>query len=305
MRRRDVLDSSAYRWYRISMRQRRVPRYSGIVLVAIALGGAAVAAAETAAPAKAATLPPAEDAAKARLDASPRHGEMVGVDVAGKAVRVWVVYPERHDKAPMVIVIHEIFGLTDWIRSVADQLAADGFIAVAPDLLSGKGPNGGDSEAFASRDDAVQAVSALPRDEVIARLDAVRKYALGLPAANGRSASVGFCWGGGTSFAWAIAQPALDAAVVYYGTAPTDLATLATIKAPVLGLYGGNDARVGATIPATEAKMKALGKRYESHVFDGAGHGFLRARDGQDGANQRAADQAWPITLTFLRAHTH
>ena len=250
-------------------------------------------------------LPASEETAKERLEHSPRHGEFVTVDAGGTPVRVWVVYPERKDKAPVIVVIHEIFGLTDWIRAVADQLAADGFVALAPDLLSGKGPNGGGTDSFPSRDDAVKAVSALPRDEVIARLNAVRKYGLSLPAATGKSATVGFCWGGSTSFAYAVAQPALDAAVVYYGTAPEDPEALAAIKAPVLGLYGGSDARVGATLDATEAAMKAKGKSYERHVFEGAGHGFLRAQSGQDGANQRAADQAWPLTLGFLRKNLH
>jgi carboxymethylenebutenolidase len=251
------------------------------------------------------SLSASEDTAKERLEHSPRHGEFVTVDAAGTPVRVWVVYPERKDKAPVVVVIHEIFGLTDWIRAVADQLAADGFIAVVPDLLSGKGPNGGGTDAFPSRDDAVKAVSALPRDEVITRLNAVRKYGLSLPAASGKSATVGFCWGGTTSFAYAVAQPALDAAVVYYGTAPEDPGALAAISAPVLGLYGGSDARVGATLDATQAAMQAKGKSYERHVFDGAGHGFLRAQSGQDGANQRATEQAWPLTLGFLRKHLH
>jgi len=133
----------------------------------------------------------------------------------------------------------------------------------------------------------------------------VRKYGLSLPAATGKSATVGFCWGGSTSFAYAVAQPALDAAVVYYGTAPEDPEALAAIKAPVLGLYGGSDARVGATLDATEAAMKAKGKSYERHVFDGAGHGFLRAQSGQDGANLRATEQAWPLTLGFLRKNMH
>lgn len=250
------------------------------------------------------TLPPAEDAAKQQLNTSPRHGEFVTVDVAGTPVRVWVVHPERSDKAPVVVVIHEIFGLTDWVRAVADQLAADGFIAVAPDLLSGKGPDGGGTDAYASRDDAIKAVSGLPRDEVLARLNAVRAYGLALPSASGRSAGVGFCWGGATSFAWAVAQPALDAAVVYYGPGPADPSSLAPVKGPVLGLYGGDDARVNATIEPTETRMKALGKRYDPHVFEGAGHGFLRAQGGQDGANLRATEQAWPMTLAFLRQHT-
>jgi len=246
-------------------------------------------------------LPAGEEDAKARLNASPRHGELATVDVGGTPVRVWVVYPERKEKAPVVIVIHEIFGLTDWIRAVADELAAEGFIAVAPDLLSGKGANGGGTDSYATRDDVVKAVSGLDRGEVIARLDAVRDWARKLPAASGKTATVGFCWGGGTSFAYAVAQPALDAAVVYYGTPPADLAPL---KAPVLGLYGGDDARVDATIDPTAAKAKELGKSYDAHVFAGAGHGFLRAQSGQDGANLKASERAWPLTLEFLRAHT-
>jgi carboxymethylenebutenolidase len=248
----------------------------------------------------AAGLPPAEEAAKDRLNGSPRHGELVQVDVRGAPVGTWIVHPERKERAPVVVVIHEIFGLTDWIRAVADELAAEGFIAVAPDLLSGKGPGGGGTEVFASRDDAVRAVSDLPRDEVLARLDAVRTWALALPSAAPKSASFGFCWGGSTSFAWAATRPALDAAVVWYGTAPADLATL---KAPVLGLYGGDDARVDATLAATTARMKELGKTYEPHVFGGAGHGFLRAQGGQDGANLKAAKEAWPLAIAFLRRH--
>lgn len=250
------------------------------------------------------TLPPSEDAAKDRLDHSPRHGEFVTVDVQGAPVRVWAVYPERSDKAPVVIVIHEIFGLTDWIRGVADQLAADGFIALAPDLLSGKGPSGGGTEAFAGRDDVTRAVSGLDRAEVTSRLNAVRTYAVSLPAASGKLATIGFCWGGSTSFVYATTQPALNAAVVYYGAAPDDPTALAAITAPVLGLYGGSDARVGASVDPTRAQMKRLSKPYDAHVFDGAGHGFLRAQDGQDGANRRAAEQAWPLTVDFLRRHT-
>jgi carboxymethylenebutenolidase len=225
----------------------------------------------------------------------------VSIDVRGTPVRAWIVHPERKDEAPVVVVIHEIFGLTDWIRAVADQLAAEGFIAIAPDLLSGKGPNGGGTEAYPSRDDVTKAVSGLARDEVMARLDAVRAHALALPSASGKSATVGFCWGGSTSFAYAAVQPGLDAAVVYYGTAPEDVST---VRAPVLGLYGGNDARVNATIDPTRIRMKQLGRSYEPHVFDGAGHGFLRAQSGQDGANRRAAEQAWPLSIAFLRRHT-
>src|SRR5215813_1042538 len=190
-------------------------------------------------------LPASEETAKERLDHSPRHGEFATVDVAGAPVRVWVVYPERKDKATVVVVIHEIFGLSDWIRSVADQLAADGFIAVAPDLISGKGPNGGNTDSVSSRDDVVKLVRGLTPEEVKSRLDAVRDYALKLPAANGKSATVGFCWGGANSFLYATSQPGLNAAVDYYGMAP-EIGQPASIRAPVLGLYGGDDARVNA-----------------------------------------------------------
>jgi carboxymethylenebutenolidase len=251
-----------------------------------------------------ASLPPDEAGAKEAVAKTPRHAEYVDVKVAGRAtpVKTFVVYPERKDKAPVVIVIHEIFGLSEWIKGVADQLAKEGFIAVAPDLLSGKGTNGGGTETFGA--DAVRAaVSGLTRAEVVASLDAVRAHAIKLPAANGKSASIGFCWGGTTSFAYATAQPGLDAVVVYYGTSPSAEA-LAAIKAPVLGLYGGDDARVDATIEPASTEMKKLGKIYEPHIYDGAGHAFLRQQNGKDGANLKASQQAWPATVAFLRDHT-
>ncbi len=265
---------------------------------------AALATAETSPPAAAARIPPGEAAAKAALDHSPRHGEWIDVPGPnGQALRSFVVYPERADRAPIVIVIHEIYGLTDWIRAVADQLAADGFVAVAPDLLSGKGVAGGGTESIPSRDDVVQRIRGLTSDEVSARLDAVRTWAVALPAASGKSATLGFCWGGGQSFAYAAHQAALGAAVVYYGTAPSEPAELARVKAPILGLYGGDDARVNATIAPAEAELKRLGRSYEAVLHDGAGHGFLRAQDGRDGANLRAAEAAWPRTIEFLRKH--
>ncbi len=250
------------------------------------------------------SLPADEAQAKAALDHSPRHGEYVDVKLpsGGTPIRTWIVYPERKDRAPVVVVIHEVFGLSDWIRAVADQLAREGFIAVAPDLVSGLGPNGGGSDSVAGKDEVVKLVRKLTPEEALARLNAVRDYAVRLPAANGRSATVGFCWGGGTSFAYAAAQPALDAAVVYYGVSP-DAAALARVKAPVLGLYGGDDARVDATIAPAQAEMKRLGKSYDPHVYDGAGHGFLRQQDGRSGANRKATKDAWPRTLAFLREH--
>jgi carboxymethylenebutenolidase len=247
-------------------------------------------------------LPPGESQAKAALEKSPRHGEWVDIKLpsGGTPIRAWVVYPERKDKAGVVIVIHEIYGLTDWIRGVADQLAREGFIAVAPDLISGLGPNGGGTESVASRDDVTKLVRGITPEDATARLNAVRDYALKLPAANGKSATIGFCWGGARSFAYAAAQPGLNAAVVYYGTSP-EAADLARIKAPVLGLYGADDARVNATVGPAEAEMKKLGKSYEPNTYEGAGHGFLRQQDGRDGANLKATQKAWPRTVAFLR----
>jgi carboxymethylenebutenolidase len=249
-------------------------------------------------------LPPAEEQAKAALENSPRHGEFVDVKMPGSGtlINTWVVYPERKDKAPVVIVIHEIFGLSDWIRAVADQLAKEGFIAVAPDLISGMGPGGGGTDSAKSRDDVVKLIRGLKPEETIARLNAVRTYALKLPAANGKSATVGFCWGGGNSFAYATVQPELNAAVVYYGTSP-ETSMLSKIKAPVFGNYGGNDARVNSTIEGASTEMKRLGKIYEYEIYEGAGHGFLRQQFGQDGANLKATQKAWPLTLAFLRKH--
>jgi len=247
-----------------------------------------------------AAIPPDAEQARAALATSPRHGEWVDLKLAdgGKLV-TWVVYPEKKEKAGAVIVIHEIFGLTDWVRGVADQLAKDGFVALAPDLLSGKGPNGGGTESLG--DDVTKVIRTLTPETVNSRLDAVRDYALKIPAANGKVGTVGYCWGGSGSFAYAVAQPKLNAAVVYYGTSPSDAADYAKIGAPVLGLYGGDDARVNATIPAAEAGMKSTGKRYTVRIFDGAGHGFLRQQTGRDGANMKAAEQAWAATLAFLR----
>lgn len=249
-------------------------------------------------------IPPVEDQAKAALERSPRHGEYVDLKIEGSdhPLLTWVVYPERRDKAPVVIVIHEIYGLTDWIRAVADQLAADGFIAVAPDLISGKGPGGGGTASLQSRDDVVKLIRGLADREVNMKLNAVRSYAIKLPAANGKSAVAGFCWGGGRSFSYAAAQPELNAAVVYYGTSPEEK-ELGSMKAPVLGLYGGDDARVNATIEPAAREMKKLGKVYEVEIYEGAGHGFLRQQDGRDGANMRASLQAWPRMLGFLRKH--
>ncbi len=245
-------------------------------------------------------IPPDADGAKAALAKSPRHGEWIDLPLAdGTKLLTWVVYPESKARAGVVVVIHEIYGLTDWVRGVADQLAEDGFIALAPDLLSGLGPNGGGSEALGA--DVTKTIRTLTPEQVAARLDVVRAHALKLPAANGKSASVGYCWGGSMSFAYAVAQPKLDGAVVYYGSSPAEPAAYAKIAAPVLGFYGADDARVNATIPMAEAEMKELGKPFTAHLYEGAGHGFLRQQAGREGANRKAAEKAWAATLAFLR----
>jgi carboxymethylenebutenolidase len=214
-------------------------------------------------------------------------------------VDAWVVYPERSDRAPVVIVIHENAGLNDWARAVADQLAAEGFIAIAPDLLSGKAPGGKGTDAVDS-DAARKLISQLQSGEIIRRLNAVAAYGAALPSSTGEYSVVGFCWGGGISFSYAAEQPALKAAVVCYGT-PPDGQAIGRIKAPVLGLYGGSDARVTSTVPAAEAAMKKLGKRYEYEIFEGAGHAFFRAQDGQAGSNLKATQKGWPRMVQFLK----
>src|SRR6204780_777223 len=213
----------------------------------------------------------AQEWAKARLEASPRHHEYVALKHGDRTVQAFVVFPEVKSKAPVIILIHEIFGLADWPKEMADELAAKGFIVIAPDLLSGFGPNGGGSSEFPSQDAAVKAVSGLNPDTVMADLDAAADYGKHLPAANGKIAVVGFCWGGGKSLACAAHRKDLSAAFVFYGTAPADVTT---ITAPVYGFYAGNDARIGATIPDTTAAMKAAGKMYDPVRYDGAGDGF-------------------------------
>jgi carboxymethylenebutenolidase len=271
----------------------------GVAALALALGAAGPAAAAAAA---SAAIPPGEAGAKTALETSPRHHEWADVALPGDAgkLSLFVAYPERRDKAPVVLVIHEVYGLTDWIRAVADHLAAAGFIAVAPDMLTGRGPGGGGTEKFASRDDVVKAVRELAPEGVAAALDAAGAYGRSLPSASGKVATLGFCWGGGQSFAYATVRSTLDAAVVYYGTSPAAEA-LAALRAPVLGLYGEDDARVNATVGPAAAKAKELGKTYITATYPGAGHGFLRQQDGREGANLAASLKAWPATVQFLR----
>jgi carboxymethylenebutenolidase len=243
----------------------------------------------------------AQDWAKARLDASPRHHEYVNLQHGGRTVQAFVVYPEVKTKAPVIVLIHEIFGLSDWAKEMADELAGQGFIVVAPDLLTGFGPNGGGTDAFPSTgDDRTKAVSGLDAAVVNADLDAAADYAKKIPAGNGKIAVAGFCWGGGKSFAFAAHRKDLSAAFVFYGPGPSDVTT---ITAPVYGFYAGNDARIGATIPATTDAMKAAGKKYDPVTYDGAGHGFMRAGEAPDAspANKAAREQGFTRLVTLVK----
>jgi len=225
-----------------------------------------------------------QDWAKALLNKSPRHQEWVKITRGSRTIDAFIVYPEVSRKAPVVLLVHEIFGLSDWARSMADDIAAMGYIVIAPDLLSGFGPNGGNTSAFADQQAVIKAVSGLDPGTVNADLNAAADYALKLPAADGKLAVIGFCWGGGKSFLFATQRHNLNAAFVFYGP-PPPTAALAGITAPVYGFYGGNDARISATVPDTKAAMAAAGKKYDPVIYEGAGHGFMRAGEDPDNTN--------------------
>src|SRR5881394_2273233 len=235
----------------------------------------------------------AQDWARAALEKSSRHREWVTVKHDGRSVETFVVYPESKGKTPVVLIIHEIFGMTDWVQDLADQVAAAGYIAVAPDLLSGMGPNGGRSSDFAEGK-TMEAVSHLNPDQVTADLNAAADYGLKLPASNGKLFVAGFCWGGSQTFRFATNRGDLAAAFVFYGSSPNK-EEMARIKAPVYGFYAGNDSRINAGLQDTIANMKAAGKAYEPVTYDGAGHGFMRAGEAPDAseANKHAREDAW------------
>jgi carboxymethylenebutenolidase len=235
----------------------------------------------------------AQDWARQRVDKSPRHREWVGVKHDGRTVETFVVYPESKDKRPVVVIIHEIFGMTDWVQDLSDQLAEAGYIVVAPDLLSGKGPNGGRTDSFADGK-AMEAIRGLNPDDITADLNAVADYGKKLPASNGTLYVAGFCWGGGQSFRFATNRSDLSGAFVFYG-GPPEKADMARIKAPVYGFFAENDARIGAMIPDAQAAMKAAGKTFEPVTYKDAGHGFMRAGEAPDATpgNKQARDDAW------------
>ena len=239
----------------------------------------------------------AQEWAKARLEKSPRHLEWVKVKNGAREVNCYIAYPEVKDKATAVVVIHEIFGLTDWARSVTDQLAEAGYIAIAPDLLSGAGPKGGGTEELGGRDAVGKAIRSLPPDQITGDLNAAAAYVTTLPSSNGKFVVAGFCWGGGQSFRYAAnnKNKGLRAAFVFYGT-PPGKEDMERIQCPVYGFYAGDDSRVTSTVAETTKLMKELGKKYESVTYDGAGHGFMRAGEDPNDtrpANKKARDEAW------------
>lgn len=254
-----------------------------------------------------------QDWAKQRLAKSPRHQEWVKIKyrpanaTTEREVNAFLVYPEIKTKATSVLVIHEIFGMSDWVQSLTDQVAEAGYIAIAPDLLSGTGPNkGGTSDVATGGSNAIGiAIRALPADQITADLNAVADYVASLPSANSKLGVAGFCWGGAESFRFATNRPSLKAAFVFYGAPPMtgpqanqviDKAALARISAPVYGFYAENDVRINATLPATVEAMKQLGKTYEPVTYAGAGHGFMRAGEDpndKNPANKKARDDAW------------
>jgi carboxymethylenebutenolidase len=242
----------------------------------------------------------AQDYARKRVDTSPRHHEWVSIKYGDRTVQAFVVYPEVKDKRPVVLVIHTIAGFIDWIESESDQLAEAGYIAIAPDLLSGMGPNGGRSDSFTPAD-ANQAVGKLPPDQVTADLNATADFALKFPSTNGKLMVVGFCAGGNQSFRFATNRKDLAAAFVFYGT-PPKTEDMARINAPVFAFYGGADARVTSTLPTATDNMKAAGKSFEGVVYDGAGHGFMQQGEDPAGtdANKKAREDSWTRWKTLL-----
>ncbi|MBL9200441.1 MAG: dienelactone hydrolase family protein [Opitutaceae bacterium] len=236
----------------------------------------------------------AQDWAKSRLEKSPRHLEWVTLKHGNREVKAFVGYPEVKTKAPVVILIHEIFGLSDWMRGMVDQFAEAGYIAIAPDFLSGAGPNGGGTESFAGGDGVRGKIQGLDQKQIDADLDAAVAYAKKLPAANGKIVVGGFCWGGGKTFLYAGHNPNIQAGLVFYGSsAPADL--MPKIKAPIHGFYAENDARINAGLPAAAEAMKAAGKKFDPVTYAGAGHGFMRAGEDPAGSaeNKKARADAW------------
>ncbi len=275
------------------------------------------------------TLPASATTTAARLAATPRHGEWVKFPAAAgsrDSVMAWIVYPSTKSKAPVVVVVHEIFGLSSWVRAVADQVAAEGFIAIAPDFLSRV--RGGPSSVELSSDTArrlIGGVDAAERNRVIA---AAANYAMMLPSAKQKYGVIGYCWGGQTTFMHTIngGLKGFSGGVAFYGLPYTTGGTPATattaavpasvnadslrkIKKPIMLLNGSKDARIAAAMPTLDSLMKKLGKKYTGMNYEGAVHGFLRAQNDpkatrdavEEAANLAATRDGWPKTIAFLK----
>ncbi len=227
--------------------------------------------------------------------------EFVDIPMNGVKLHTWVEYPEGDGKAPIVLVMQHGPGMDDWQRALADQLALQGFIAIAPDLHSGLGPNGGNYESFSGTDEVMRSTARVSPDEQQARYRAALEWGKKLPRWSGKFASVGFCMGGGNSFRFGTEQPDISAVVSFYGATPKTEA-LRNLKAPVLAFYGEEDARVTAAAEPTAAEMKELGKPFEYHIYPHATHGFLEFQD--LAGNPAATSDSWARTIAFLKSHT-
>jgi carboxymethylenebutenolidase len=245
----------------------------------------------------------AQDWARAKVDKSPRHREWVTVTHDGRKVETFVAYPAASKNTPVIVVIHEIFGMSDWVENVTDEFAAAGYIAIAPDLLSGMAPNGGRTPDF-PQGGVGPAIGKLPPEQITADLNAVADYGLKLPSAAKKLFVAGFCYGGSQTFRFATNRSDLAAAMVFYG-GPPDKEAMARIKAPVFGFYGGTDQRIGATVPGTIADMKELGKMYEPVTYEGAAHGFMRAGEQPDPTpgNAKGREEAWARIKKIMSSH--
>ena len=228
------------------------------------------------------------------LDAVTTHGEWVWIKRASDSVRAYVAYPERRDPAPAVIVIHEIFGLTDWEPTVGDKLAASGYVAIVPDMLSSKF-----GITPPSQDSGRKLMAQLTPDGITADLNSAYDYVNGLSSVRkDRIGVMGFCWGGGQTFRYATNNPKLKAAVVCYGPNP-DTTTFDRIQAPILGVYGENDNRINSQLPAVARIMSSKGKRFEADSYPGTGHGFLKP--GRRGSDTDQVDKAWAKIFDFFK----
>lgn len=238
-----------------------------------------------------------------KLSQSPRHQEWVDFTRDnGSVLKAFVVYPESNTSTKAVILIHENLGLNDWARTFSDELAAQGFLVIAPDLISNTVEGIHKTTDFENSDKAREAIYALQQEQVTKDLDMVYSHLINEPSSNGKVSVVGFCWGGSQSFNYATQNPNLESIMVYYGTAPKDLSTLKNIKSPVYGFYGGADNRVNATIPDTEKTMKEYGNLYSFDIYEGAGHAFMR-RGAEEayGPNTMAYEKSWKKLVALLK----